>query len=78
MFDGTIYTRGGMTLQALRAKIGDPAFFTLLKRWYTENRGQSVTTEEFIALAEQVSGQQLDTFFDVWLYQDAKPAPGSW
>ncbi len=78
MFDGTIYTRGGMTLQALRAKIGDPAFFTLLKRWYTENRGQSVTTEEFIALAEQVSGQQLDTFFNVWLYQDAKPAPGSW
>ena len=28
VFNGTIYYRGGMTLQALRVKIGDFAFFT--------------------------------------------------
>ena len=39
MFDGTIYDRGAMTLQALREKIGDRAFFTLMRPLV---RGQQV------------------------------------
>ena len=38
----------------------------------------NVTTEDFIALAEAESGQQLDTYFDIWLFQPTKPVPGSW
>ncbi len=76
VFNGTIYYRGGMTLQALRAKIGDFMFFTLMRRFVQENRYGNVTTPQFIAMAEQISGRQLDTFFDVWLYQPAKPT--SW
>jgi aminopeptidase N len=76
VFNGTIYYRGGMTLQALRGKIGDFAFFTLMRRFVQENRYGNVTTPQFIAMAEQISGRQLDTFFDVWLYQPAKPT--SW
>jgi aminopeptidase N len=33
-----------------------------------------VTTADFIALSEQVSGQQLDELFDVWLYEEGRPA----
>jgi aminopeptidase N len=62
-----------MTLQALREKIGDDAFFTLLRTWFAENEDGNVTTADFIATAERVSGQQLDAFFDVWLYQPVKP-----
>jgi aminopeptidase N len=76
MFNGTIYLRGGMTLQALRQKIGDFAFFQILRRWATENRYGNVTTPEFIALSEEVSGMELDTFFDVWLFRLEKPT--SW
>jgi len=76
MFNGTIYNRGGMTLQALREKIGDGAFFEIMRRWAAEHRHGNVTTPQFIALAEQVSGMQLDHFFDVWLYQPDKPT--SW
>jgi aminopeptidase N len=76
IFDGTIYTRGGMTLQALRQKIGDDAFFRILRRWYAENKYGNVTTADFIALSERVSGQQLDQFFEVWLYTPGKPT--SW
>jgi aminopeptidase N len=76
MFNGTIYNRGGMTLQALREKIGDGAFFQIMRRWAAEHRYGNVTTPQFIALAEQVSGMQLDHFFDVWLYQPEKPT--SW
>ena len=36
----------------------------------------NVATAQFIAAPERVSGQQLDAFFDVWLYQPVKPT--SW
>ena len=73
MFHTPVYDRGAMTLQALREKIGDTAFFTLLRAWYAENRNANVTTADLIALSEQVSGQQLDAFFDAWLYTAGKP-----
>ncbi len=76
MFGSEPYDRGAMTLQALRVKIGDEDFFKLLRRWYKRNRYGNVTTAQFIAAAERVSGQQLDAFFDVWLYQPVKPT--SW
>ena len=68
-----------MTLQALRQKLGDDTLFLrILKTWYAENRNSNVTTEEFIATAERVSGRQLDHFFDVWLFQEGRPEEGSW
>lgn len=51
----------------------DRTFFTILRRWYAENRNGNVTTDDFIALSERVSGRQLDDFFEVWLYEDGKP-----
>jgi aminopeptidase N len=62
-----------MTLQALREKLGDDVFFTILRTWYAENRNGNVTTADFIALAERISGQQLDGFFTVWLYEAGRP-----
>src|SRR4051794_10002333 len=44
LFDAATYDRGGAALQALRRKIGDPAFFTVLRRWTTENAGRAVST----------------------------------
>ena len=76
LFDGTIYDRGAMTLQALREKVGDPVFFRILRDWATRHRYGNVTTAQFVALAERRSGQDLGDFFDVWLYQPAKPT--SW
>ena len=79
LFGTPVYDRGAMTLQALRAKIGnDNRFLRILRTWYAENRYSNVTTEEFIATAERVSGLQLDHFFDVWLFQEGRPEPGSW
>jgi aminopeptidase N len=74
LFDGTIYDRGAMTLEALREKIGDPAFFTVLRRWYAGHRYGTVDTAMFEALAQQVSGQDLGAFFDAWLFTPGKPA----
>jgi aminopeptidase N len=76
LFDGTVYDRGGMTLEALREKVGDPAFFRIMREWAQSNRYKNVTTAQFVALAERVSGLDLGHFFDVWLYQPGKPS--SW
>jgi aminopeptidase N len=78
LFAGTVYDRGAMTLQALRAKVGDETFFRILRTWYGTYRYGNASTADFIAVAEDVSGQQLDQFFEIWLYTPGKPAPGSW
>jgi aminopeptidase N len=73
LFNGTIYYRGAMTLEALRQKIGDAVFKRIMRDWAQQNRFGNVTTPEFIALAQRESGQDLGHFFDVWLYQPGKP-----
>ena len=64
-----------MTLHALRQTIGDDAFFRLLKEWIAAHAGGNVTIDQFTALAEQISGRELDAFFNTWLYTKSKP-PG--
>ncbi|MFI6316522.1 M1 family metallopeptidase [Nonomuraea sp. NPDC050556] len=73
MFGTAVYNRGGMTLQALRAKIGDEPFFRLLRTWATDHRYGVADTDEFITLAEKISGQDLTNFFTVWLFTPSKP-----
>ena len=46
-----------MTLHALRLEVGDAAFFRILRGWATSQAGGNVTTDEFVALAERVSGR---------------------
>jgi peptidase M1-like protein/immune inhibitor InhA-like protein len=74
LFDGQVYDRGAMTLHALRLKIGDRTFFTLLKAWAASRAGGNVTTAQFIALAERLSGQDLSGFFQEWLYSTGRPS----
>jgi hypothetical protein len=74
LFESPIYDRGAATLHALRLKIGDEAFFRLLRRWIRQNAGGNVTTAQIIALAERVSGQDLGAFFDEWLFTGERPA----
>jgi aminopeptidase N len=73
LFALSVYVRGAMTLEALRRRVGTATFREILRRWATEHLGGNVTTEEFIALAEQESGRQLDRLFRVWLYKRGKP-----
>jgi Peptidase family M1 domain len=74
IFEGAVYDRGALTLHALRTEIGDADFFRLLRSWTARYSGGNVRTEELVALAERVSGQQLDAFFSTWLYTPEKPA----
>jgi hypothetical protein len=74
LFDEAVYVRGGMTLHALRLRVGDAAFFRILRSWAAIHAGGNVSIPQFIALSERISGQQLDDLFDAWLYTPSKPA----
>ena len=73
LFDFPIYARGAMTLHQLRLAVGDDDFFQILRRWAQSRRGENVTTDEFIALAERISRQDLDDLFETWLFTPGRP-----
>ncbi len=74
LFDGAVYDRGAMTAQALRNRVGSGVFFRIVRTWLRTHRDGTGTTKQFKALAERLSGEQLDGFFDAWLFTGAKPA----
>ena len=76
LFLSPVYDRGAATLHALRVKIGDDAFFELAQTWVERFGGGAASTQDFTDLAEEVSGQDLDEFFEVWLYTPEQPV--SW
>ena len=73
LFNPAVYFRGALTLHALRSEVGDAVFFEILRAYYAENAHSTVTTEDFIAVAESVSGRELDELFQAWLYDDVMP-----
>lgn len=74
LFSSTVYIRGGMTLQALRERVGDEDFFLILRTWVDEHRDGAASTTDFIALAERVSSEELGELFEAWLYADRLPS----
>lgn len=69
LFAGQIYQRGALTLHALRLQIGDDAFFETLQTYVAQFNDSHATTDDFIDVAEAISGQDLDDLFNGWLYQ---------
>ena len=74
LFNSSVYQRGALTLHALRLRVGDPGFFELLRSYATAYRHQNVSTEDFINVAEEVTGQDLDDLFQAWLYGSVVPS----
>jgi hypothetical protein len=62
-----IYMRGAWVASMLQATIGDEAFASTLKRFYTQDADRPKGSPEFRAIAEEESGLDLGRFFDEWL-----------
>jgi aminopeptidase N len=73
LFETAVYQRGGAALHALRAEVGDEAFFAGARLWLDRYRDSAATTEQFQAVYEEVSGMPLGAFFDEWLRAPVKP-----
>ncbi len=69
VFNIVVYDKGAWVCHMLRYYVGDDAFFNFLHE-YTSSQYKygSLTTEEFIDLCENSTGQELDEFFNDWVY----------
>jgi aminopeptidase N len=73
LYDWESYVGGALVIHALRLQVGDEVFFKILRTYLERYRYGNAGTEEFIAVAEEVSGQKLSAFFDSWLMQTTLP-----
>jgi aminopeptidase N len=77
MFDQQVYLGGALVLYALRQVVGDATFQRIEREWVDRYRDRSPSTDDFIALASQVSHRDLSGFLRAWLYgTKTPPMPG--
>ena len=70
-------SRAGTATRTIHIDFGSYALQTLERAWVALNRGKSVSTQDFIALASRISGQNLRGFLNDWLYgTKTPPMPG--
>jgi aminopeptidase N len=69
------YCKASWVLHMLRHVVGDDVFFNILKTYGAspEHQYGTVTTEQFRALCERISGKNLEKFFHQWIYEEYYP-----
>ncbi len=73
MWGGVVYDKGGLVVHMLRGVLGDEAFFAALRAYEAEFRLGSATTADLQASFEASTGEDLDWFFDPWVYGVGEP-----
>ena len=67
------YSKGGLVLHMLRGLMGDEAFFEGIRDFYARFRDQTVLTRDFQSVMETRFGEDLEWFFDQWIYRAGHP-----
>ncbi|MGW1558085.1 M1 family metallopeptidase [Streptomyces sp. NPDC002144] len=73
LFDSQRYTGGVLVLYALRQLVGEDVFHAVERCFLDRHRNSSATTQDYIAVASEVSGQDLSGFLRDWLYGTKTP-----
>ncbi len=73
LFSAPVYVKGAWVLHMLRGIIGDYAFFGGLHYYASLYGHGNASTWDFIDAMETVSGEELDWFFDQWIFGQAHP-----
>lgn len=73
MFDAHSYNKGGLTLHMLRYYVGDEAFYTALNLYLTRHAYKSVEVHDLRLAFEEVTGEDLNWFFNQWFLDDGHP-----
>ena len=73
MFDAVSYNKGGRILHMLRNYVGDDAFFKALNIYLTANKFKSAEASQLRMAFEEVTGQDLNWFWNQWYYGSGNP-----
>ena len=74
MFDRHSYNKGGSVLHMLRSHIGDDAFWAGLNLYLEKNQYTAVETHDLRLAFEEVTGQDLNWFFNQWYFDQGHPS----
>ncbi len=66
-YEVIIYGKAPLFLAGLRHQLGAPAFGSLLRAYLERYHWRIATPADFQAVAEQVSGRDLDALFAKWV-----------
>ena len=73
------YQKGAWVLHMLRNYVGEDNFRRGIRNYYKKYYNSTTTTNQFKTEMEVVSGMNLDTFFDQWLYKGGNMVlDGNW
>ncbi|MCB5286451.1 MAG: T9SS type A sorting domain-containing protein [Candidatus Cloacimonetes bacterium] len=72
-FSPPSYEKAASVLHMLRLKLGDDEFFQVLQQYFQTYKHGNAITPEFQAVAEAVSGLDLEQFFAQWIYGKGIP-----
>lgn len=67
------YQKGAWFLHMLRIDLGEDTFWRVLRQYYQTYQLSNANTDDFKAVAEEISGKDLTTFFQQWLYNTEIP-----
>ncbi len=67
------YQKASWVLHILREQLGDKVFFAGLQKYYHDYRNSTALTSDFRKVMENVSGENLEIFFNQWLWQPGQP-----
>jgi aminopeptidase N len=72
-FDSHTYPKGAAVLHMLRFVLGDTPFFKTLSHFLHKHEFQAVDTHDFMVAVKEKSGQNMDWFFDQFIYNPGHP-----
>ncbi len=67
------YIKGALVLNMLRSELGEEKWKRVIKEYVNTYAGKLVYTQDFIAIVNQVNNQQMDWFFNQWVYGIGHP-----
>lgn len=67
------YQKGGWVLHMLRHKLGKDVFWKGIQAYYEKYKLSNALTSDFQAVMEEVSGQDLESFFAQWIFRPGQP-----
>ncbi len=73
LFDVYAYPRGAAVLSMLRFVLGEELFWKGINHYVKKNQWQNVETSDLSAAIEEATGQNLEWFFDEWIYRMGHP-----
>ncbi len=73
LFDVHSYEKAGFILHMIRNHLGDLNFRKSLKAYLTKYQHKSAESDDLLKIFESVSGVEMHSFFDQWIYMEGHP-----